>query len=225
MILPGQMIRMRGIFSPFCERQLHEGLSYGLSHAGYDVRLGRDVTLVQGYTVVAPILDHIDMPPDLLGMVADKSTWARRGVQVQHTVIEPGWRGTLAVELTYQPILSDEQVMRRTFLERKTNRDYISVEAGTPIAQVIVHQLMAPAEQSYRGKYQDQTANDLGVKLELDESGDHGWMTLPGHVVVKTNRQKAEEVGAKLEDLVPDKEPWWRLTDEERGKIIEKYGR
>src|SRR4051812_46735360 len=106
MILPGQMIRMRGIFSPFSERRVHDGLSYGLSCAGYDVRLKEDVTLVQGYTTIGVTLEHMNFPPDLLGIVADKSTWARRGVQVQNTVIEPGWRGYLAVEMTYQPVLS-----------------------------------------------------------------------------------------------------------------------
>ena len=40
------------------------------------------------------------MPSDVLGQVCDKSTWARRGVAVQNTIIEPGWRGYLTVELT-----------------------------------------------------------------------------------------------------------------------------
>jgi hypothetical protein len=31
MILPGQSIRMRGIFTPFSERGVYHGLSYGLS--------------------------------------------------------------------------------------------------------------------------------------------------------------------------------------------------
>jgi dCTP deaminase len=186
-ILPGQMIRMRGIFSPFCERQVSYGMSYGLSCAGYDIRLKTDVTLIQGYTIVAPALEHIDMPPDLLGMVADKSTWARQGVQVQHTVIEPGWRGTLALELTYQPVLDNLDLSSWQAKPPEIKK----VEAGTPIAQVVVHQLMAPAEKPYKGKYQNQGADDIG---------------------------------AKLEGLEPEKEvTWWKLTEDEGQKIIEKY--
>jgi dCTP deaminase len=194
MILPGQMIRMRGVFSPFCERSVGHGMSYGLSCAGYDIRLKRDVTLVQGYTILAPALDHIDMPPDLLGMVADKSTWARQGVQVQHTVIEPGWRGTLALELTYQPVLSegDTQVFSLT-------PKIMKIEARTPIAQVVVHQLMAPTERPYRGKYMNQTEDDIRAKLEnvrppAEECSER---KIYGEEVIPINRDVAGELKRK----------------------------
>lgn len=164
MILPGQLIRMRGIFSPFSERGVHEGLSYGLSCAGYDVRLKEDVLLVQGYTIIGVTLEHMDFPPDLLGMVADKSTWARMGVQVQHTVIEPGWRGYLAVELTYQPVLSRDDIRLRAY--PLANPETMKIKGGAPIAQVLVHQLVAPAENVYRGKYQEQRPDDVEAKME-----------------------------------------------------------
>jgi dCTP deaminase len=36
-----------------------------------------------------------------MGIVHDKSTWARRGLVVQNTVIEPGWHGyQTTIELT-----------------------------------------------------------------------------------------------------------------------------
>ena len=41
------------------------------------------------------------MPRDMVGVVHDKSTWARRGLSVFNTVIEPGWRGKLTLELVY----------------------------------------------------------------------------------------------------------------------------
>ena len=34
-----------------------------------------------------------------MGIVHDKSTWARRGLVVQNTVIEPGWHGYLTIEV------------------------------------------------------------------------------------------------------------------------------
>jgi|SRR4051794_31486883 dCTP deaminase len=167
MILPGQSIRMRGIFTPFSERGVYHGLSYGLSCAGYDVRLRDDVTLVQGYTIVTPTLEHMAFPPDLIGMVADKSTWARLGVAVQNTICEPGWSGVLAVELTYQPVLTLEQ--SRTVREQPQGSPpaTFTLLAGTPIAQILVAELKAPAERAYGGKYQNQRADDCHqAKLE-----------------------------------------------------------
>jgi len=190
MILPGQLIRSRGIFTPFCERQVFNGMSYGLSCAGYDVRLRDDVTVVQGYTTIAATLEHIAIPLDLLGLVKDKSTWARLGIQVQNTVLEPNWKGILAIELTYQPVLTPEMalsalrherimrdpavtddekleaVIRHNNLFSKIDNTLL-IEAGTPIAQVLIFQLVEPAEHPYSGKYQGQTAHDLHAKLEL----------------------------------------------------------
>jgi len=40
-----------------------------------------------------------DMPANVLGLVKDKSTYARMGVGVFNTVIEPGWRGVLTLEI------------------------------------------------------------------------------------------------------------------------------
>jgi dCTP deaminase len=171
-ILPGQMIRLRGIFTPFSERGVYHGLSYGLSCAGYDVRLRDDVTLVQGYTIVTPTLEHMAFPPDLIGMVADKSTWARLGVAVQNTICEPGWSGVLAIELTYQPVLTPEQ--SRTIREQpqRSPPATLALSAGTPIAQILVSELKALAERPYGdGKYQNQSADDCQAKLEGQARG------------------------------------------------------
>jgi dCTP deaminase len=177
MILPGQLIREMRIFDPFEERSIQSGLSYGLSSAGYDVRLRDDVTVVQGYTTVAVTLEHIAIPPDLLGLVKDKSTWVRKGIQVQNTVIEPGWHGYLAVELTYQPILTPQELEALTNLAQLSGialspRIWI-IRAGTPIAQILLHELREPAERPYgEGKYQGQRPDDVHAKLEGQAGGE-----------------------------------------------------
>jgi len=78
------------------------------------------------------------MPDDLLGVVHDKSSWARRGLTVQNTVIEPGWRGFLTLELTYH---GDAD---------------LALHQGDPIAQIVFHRLDMATVQPYDGKYQDQ---------------------------------------------------------------------
>lgn len=153
MILSAQSIRRRGIFTPFCERSKAYGLSYGLSAAGYDVRIAKYDYLAPGGFCLASTIERFDMPNDLLGRVADKSTWARRGLAVQNTIIEPGWCGHLTLELSNH------------------GRWFVEIEAGTPIAQIIFELLDEPTEQPYRGRYQDQPAYPVPARL-IDDKED-----------------------------------------------------
>lgn len=87
--------------------------------------------------MLASTIEHFTMPDDVLGEVKDKSSWARRGLAVQNTVIEPGWRGHLTLELTNH---GDEG---------------LTIHRGQPIAQIIFHQVLGLVTP-YDGKYQDQ---------------------------------------------------------------------
>lgn len=152
-------------------KQIYEGTSYGLTEAGYDIRIAqsiyfspisskgrRTITIEDPSTkqvtvstsrssatgfvneedkfTLASAIEEFDMPDDLLGIVHDKSTWARQGLSVFNTVIEPGWKGFLTLELVYH------------------RRKELYIPAGSGIAQVIFHQLVEPAR--YTGKYQNQ---------------------------------------------------------------------
>ena len=132
-VLSAQSIRRRGIFSPFCERTKLHGMSYGLSACGYDVRVREGFTLWPGEFKLASTVEHFAMPNDLVGRVADKSTWARMGVAVQNTIIEPGWKGYLTLELTNHSEYARE------------------IKPGSPIAQIILELLDEPTEQVYEG--------------------------------------------------------------------------
>lgn len=147
-VLAGQEIRRRGIFKPFNERSKVNGMSYGLSMAGYDVRIAQSVILWPGDFRLASTIEHFDMPNDVLGIVHDKSTWARRGLSVFNTVIEPGWQGFLTMEL------------------RNQGYEELVIEAGSPIAQIVLQRLTEPAEQVYDGKYQNQPARPVEAILE-----------------------------------------------------------
>lgn len=144
MILPAQRIRGlslgRAMISPFVERQQHErsGTSFGLSACGYDVRIRQDRRLAPGEFVLASTIERFVMPRDVMAQVADKSTWARRGLAVQNTIIEPGWEGWLTLELTNH------------------GGQMISLHEGTPIAQIVFMRLEAPTDQPYEGKYMGQ---------------------------------------------------------------------
>jgi len=156
MIIPGQTIRelcsgaygQRPMIEPFCERGVENGMSYGLSVAGYDVRVAQFVFIQRGDFFLASTLEKFSMPNDVLGHVADKSTWARRGLAVQNTIIEPGWKGYLTLELTHH------------------GEETIHITPGTPIAQIIFHRLEASAENPYSGKYQNQPFGPVSAIME-----------------------------------------------------------
>jgi dCTP deaminase len=149
MILPAQHIRARtGLITPFAERSKAHGMTFGLSCAGYDVRIAQTVFLAPGDFKLASTVEHFDMPLDLIGHVADKSTWARRGLAVQNTILECGWRGYLTIELSNH------------------SRQTIYIEEGSPIAQIVFHLLLEPTEQPYGGKYQSQPARPVAAILE-----------------------------------------------------------
>jgi dCTP deaminase len=135
--------------TPFHRRTIYMGMSYGLSACGYDVRIAETLDLASGQFSLASTLERFNMPANLVAFVHDKSTWARKGIAVQNTVIEPGWKGYLTLELTNH------------------GRDRIKIEAGMPIAQIVFHQLVGDVARPYDGKYQDQKAGPQPALLEL----------------------------------------------------------
>lgn len=158
MILSAQSIRARcsgeePLLSPIVERERFKGVSCGISPAGYDLRLvlGDDREehwLAPGEFLLAATLERFTMPRDLLGLVHDKSTWARRGLSVFNTVIEPGWRGFLTLELVNH------------------GQNSIHLQAGQGIAQVVFHLLDQPTAEPYPddAKYQDQAYGPVGPR-------------------------------------------------------------
>lgn len=136
------------------------GTSYGLSEAGYDIRIKQDIKffpddneifidkdrIITGNFCIASAIEEFQMPNNLVAIVHDKSTWARKGLSVFNTVIEPGWKGFLTLELVYH------------------GQDTLRIPAGSGIAQVIFHELAVPAQ--YEGKYQNQEDRPIGSIFE-----------------------------------------------------------
>ena len=141
-------------------KQKEHGVSWGLSEAGYDIRIKQDVIFKPaantvatkwmdngkqfgvwdyGRFTLASAIEEFDMPDCLVGIVHDKSTWARQGLSVFNTVIEPGFKGGLTLELVYHG-----------------NTELI-IPTGSGIAQVLFHKISRPAR--YEGKYQGQSSD------------------------------------------------------------------
>jgi hypothetical protein len=92
MILNGRKLYDARPLSPMSGMKLREhGVSYGLSEAGYDLRIKQAITLhpLRRFAI-ASTMERFNMPENFVAIVHDKSTWARRGLSVFNTVIEPG---------------------------------------------------------------------------------------------------------------------------------------
>lgn len=146
-VLSCHALRVIKPVEPFVERTVHNGMTYGLSYAGYDVRIREDILLFPGNFTLASTLEYFNTPDDVIGIVHDKSSWARRGIAVQNTVIEPGWRGYLTLELTNH------------------GTSVVGFREGDPICQIVYHKL-DQAVRGYNGKYQDQPAQPVEAIYE-----------------------------------------------------------
>ena len=137
-ILSAQSIRKAKIITPFHERTVHNGMSYGLGPASYDVRIAQDIVLERRSFAIASTIEHFNMPDDITGEVFDKSTWARRGLSAFNTFIDPGWRGYLTLELV--------------------NNGHVTIvlREGDPVVQIKFSWLDDYSDSPYVGKYQDQ---------------------------------------------------------------------
>lgn len=156
MIASAQTLRKYQPLTPFVERQTAFGMTFGLGPAGYDIRIAENIDLWAGRFALASSMEEFMMPDNMLGIVHDKSTWARLGLCVQNTVIEPGWKGFLTLELTNHsnPSTWDHA------------RGPLELKAGMPIAQIIFHILDQPTDSPYKGKYQNQKEGPQEAILE-----------------------------------------------------------
>lgn len=119
-----------GMIEPFVEKQKREGnISYGLSSYGYDARVAPefmiftnvdsavvdpknfdDKSFVQRNTdvciippnsfVLARTVEYFRIPKDVLVICLGKSTYARCGLIVNVTPLEPGWEGHVTLEIS-----------------------------------------------------------------------------------------------------------------------------
>src|ERR1700722_14130301 len=102
------------MLSPFSEKAYVGKISYGLGPASYDIRVDQDIKLwpfgferffsfYPNPSVPTPLfclassMEKFTMPNDVAATVHDKSTWARLGLAVQTTFIDPGWNGYLTL--------------------------------------------------------------------------------------------------------------------------------
>lgn len=178
-----KMAKDYGMIEPFEENLVRKGvISYGLSSYGYDLRIAdefkiftnvsstivdpknfdeRSFVSVKGdYCIIPPnsfalgrSIEYFRIPRDVIGICLGKSTYARCGIIVNVTPLEPCWEGYLTVEIS-----------NTTPLPAK-------IYAGEGIAQIIFIKGNEECEISYKdrkGKYMYQQGIVI-PKVEFDE--------------------------------------------------------
>lgn len=65
-----------------------------------EVAKGPYVDIPPGTTLLAKSTSYFRMPTDVMGLALGKSTWARVGLDVMVTPLEPGWEGELVIEIS-----------------------------------------------------------------------------------------------------------------------------
>jgi dCTP deaminase len=171
-----RMSTEHGMIEPFEPKQVRQGtISYGLSSFGYDIRVGDEYkvfTDVYGVVVdpknfdpksfvdikadhciipphsfaLASTVEYFRIPNDVLVVCVGKSTYARCGIIVNVTPLEPEWCGYLTLEIS-----------NTTPLPAK-------IYSNEGLAQLLFFQGNEVPETTYaskQGKYQNQ----VGVTL------------------------------------------------------------
>jgi dCTP deaminase len=164
-ILSAQSIRRRcleytpPLIVPFCERtESPSGLTFGLGPASYDVRIDQDTIIPKPPhgAIRASTIECFNVHNDLAGLVKGKSTWARLGLSVFNTLIDPGWIPT-----------EPHKLGNYLTLELANHSDVeIRIARGEPIAQIVFELLDQPTEQPYAGKYQNQERGPQPARYE-----------------------------------------------------------
>ncbi len=115
---------------PFEEKQVREGkISYGLSSFGYDARVSNEFKIFTNVNsevvdpkdfkpsnfitknvseciippnsfVLASTVEYFKIPRDIMVICLGKSTYARCGIIVNVTPLEPGWEGHVTLEFS-----------------------------------------------------------------------------------------------------------------------------
>ena len=125
-----KMANEHDMINPFSEKQVREGvISYGLSSYGYDLRVADEfkiftnvnstivdpkkfdersfVSLQTDVCIVPPnsfalarSVEYFKIPRDVLTICVGKSTYARCGIIVNVTPLEPEWEGQVTIEIS-----------------------------------------------------------------------------------------------------------------------------
>jgi len=164
------------MIKPFHSQQIkNNNISYGLSSYGYDIRIADEFKIFKGSGkktvdpknvnpdlfgdfkgaaciippnsfILARSLEYFKIPSNVLALCTGKSTYARIGVIVNVTPLEPSWEGYLTIAIS------------------NTSKSPAKLYADEGIAQVVFFESDEQCHITYadrKGKYQSQQSITL----------------------------------------------------------------
>ena len=164
-----KMAIKKGMITPFEGRLETKGiLSFGLSSYGYDIRLSQKIKRLtesqmidpknvkmdnfedcvsekiiidKGESILGMSYEYLKIPRNVLGLCMGKSSYARLGIIVNITPLEPEWEGHITISI----------------INGSNHR--VVLYPGEGIAQIIflkAHELCEVSYKDRKGKYQAQ---------------------------------------------------------------------
>ena len=142
-VLADWQIQERVKIEPFADGTYRPGvISYGVTSYGYDVRLGRtfkvftnarcaivdpknfdpksfidieadDCLIPPNSFALAETVEYLEIPRDIVAICVGKSTYARIGIIVNVTPLEPEWRGKVTIEISNTTPAAGQDLRRR----------------------------------------------------------------------------------------------------------------
>lgn len=109
--------------------------------AGYDLGLTKSITLNPGHQKLVATYERIELPPNLVGLLHLRSSFAREGLIASLALVDPGFRGQLTISLI------------------NAGKTSVKIARGEPLLQLTLIELTSDAEKPYVGRYQES----LGV--------------------------------------------------------------
>lgn len=169
-VLSDEMIANIVAINPMAVSSPEGKISYGLTSYGYDMRIARKYKIFtnlfsaivdpkkfdptcfvdfEGDECIIPpnsfalgvSVEHFRIPRNVLAICVGKSTYARCGIVVNVTPLEPEWQGKVTLEIS------------------NTTPNPAKIYSNEGIAQVIFLKALSPCKVSYadkKGRYQNQ---------------------------------------------------------------------
>ncbi|HOK56258.1 MAG TPA: dCTP deaminase [bacterium] len=154
----------KGMIEPFFPEKIKKGISFGLSSYGYDFTISNEFLIFKGKIaspkqitendfekykgnvckippnsfVLGKSVEYFRIPREVIGICFGKSTYARCGIIINVTPLEPEWEGFITIQIANLTPVEGE------------------VYAGEGIGQVIFLSADEICEKSYKdhsGKY------------------------------------------------------------------------
>jgi dCTP deaminase len=143
----GYDVRCEPLWRPFKKQKRGDKPMDPMDPSTFDDKVlstsrGETYVIAPGECVLSVTVERFMMPHDVFARCLGKSTWARLCIVVNVTPLEPGWEGTLVMELS------------------NTGNRSVMLRAGVGIAQIVFERLSGRPGVTYAdrgGKYQGQT--------------------------------------------------------------------